>query len=565
MERPDADTDLSVIAGVTLEAFSKAWGGEDTTGKPTIERVLSVTFTVLAELGLTLAEAPLLFDRDDRYGFRAWAAKTVCDRYARDELLRLHELSLDRKRARDFDVEVIGPINRIARFLRPHAVSAMVGQSERTIDFRAAMDEGHVILCNLSGGSRVYEHDADLLGRLLTRAIFFHARRRKSPERPFIFYIDECHRFLSGDLENILAEVRKYGIGVVLSHQWLEQLKVQSDNMLAAVRNATNLKIVFRVKDPREAEDLAEMVMPLDLEVPIRGLIKPVLVGHELVHLKGQSTTDQESISETCSWSTGITIGESHSYSEGHSDGFSEGTSSGESFGTTTSSSFAASETAGIAVNKSQSRDRVPDGRLFPIITEVHDTDGVAQSDAQSLTQSSSEGMSRVSTQGHSSTRSTSTNSSETHATSIARQYSRSVGIGNSRGRSYAQGQQEAFKPILRDLPSAMHSKENVLYMAATALRGLTTGRAFVSFVGSDGMRTALLTVPHVHSCALSNEEFERLRGEMLDASPSALPAEEAQASVEARERSLIERIELERIAEEPTTFRVKKERSPKS
>ena len=71
--RPDPDTDISVVAGVTLEAFSRAWGGEDTTNKPTIERVLTATFAALAELNLTLVEAPFLLDRRDRYGLRAFA------------------------------------------------------------------------------------------------------------------------------------------------------------------------------------------------------------------------------------------------------------------------------------------------------------------------------------------------------------------------------------------------------------------------------------------------------------------------------------------------------------
>ena len=113
---PDNDTDLSVIAGVTLEAFSHAWGGEDTTQKPTIERILTATFTALAALKLTLAEAPLLYDRSDRHGIRAWAIQHLSDRYAREELEWLHELSLDERRRHDFDIEVIGPINRIARF-----------------------------------------------------------------------------------------------------------------------------------------------------------------------------------------------------------------------------------------------------------------------------------------------------------------------------------------------------------------------------------------------------------------------------------------------------------------
>jgi hypothetical protein len=43
-------------------------------------------------------EAPLLYDREDRHGLRAWALKAVCDRYARDPLVRLHELSLDERR-----------------------------------------------------------------------------------------------------------------------------------------------------------------------------------------------------------------------------------------------------------------------------------------------------------------------------------------------------------------------------------------------------------------------------------------------------------------------------------
>jgi type IV secretory pathway VirB4 component len=70
LARPDPDTDLSVIAGVTLEAFQSAWGDEDTTMKPTIERLLNVTFTALADLDLTLVEAPLLLDRADRHGLR---------------------------------------------------------------------------------------------------------------------------------------------------------------------------------------------------------------------------------------------------------------------------------------------------------------------------------------------------------------------------------------------------------------------------------------------------------------------------------------------------------------
>jgi DNA helicase HerA-like ATPase len=289
LARPDTSTDLSVIAGLTLEAFSRAWGGEDTSRKPTIERVLTTTFAALSELNLSLVEAPILLDRADRHGLRRHAIETVRDAHTRRDLERLHELSNDDRRRQDFDLEVLGPINRLARFLRPAATSSMVGQTAAGLDFRQAFDEGHIILCNLSGSERIYETDADLLGRLVTRFAFHHAKRRRNPERPFFIYMDECHRYLSGDLENILAESRKYGLGVVLATQWLQQLRKESENMLAAVLNATNTKVVFRVKDPEEAERLAEMVVPFNLEIPVAALTKPTVTGYRRTRLANES------------------------------------------------------------------------------------------------------------------------------------------------------------------------------------------------------------------------------------------------------------------------------------
>jgi Helicase HerA, central domain/TraM recognition site of TraD and TraG len=328
LTRPDAGTDLSVIAGVCLEAFERVWGGEDTQEKPTIRRVLKATFMALAELGLTLAEATLLYDPDDEHGVRAWAVEHVRDRYARDELRRLHQLSLDERGRRDFRMEVVGPINRLAEFVSADTIRTIVGQTERLLDLREALDEGHIILANLSGGSRVYEGDADLLGRLLTRMLFFHAKRRRKPHVPYFMYLDECHRYLSGDLENILAEARKYGVGAVLSHQWLAQLEVESENMLAAVRSATNLKAVFRLKDPVEAQDLAEMVVPLDLEMPVEKLIKPTVVGHRWVKLASESTTEQQSTTDSQSVSRGEGYAETESYVQSRATTFAEGTSS---------------------------------------------------------------------------------------------------------------------------------------------------------------------------------------------------------------------------------------------
>jgi len=569
LERPEEDTDLSVIAGVTLEAFSRAWGGEDTTTKPTIERVLTTTFTALADLELTLVEAPLLYDREDRHGLRAWAIKAVRDQYARDELLRLHELSLDERRRHDFDIEVIGPINRIARFIRPLAVRMMIGQSTRTIDVRRALDEGHIILANLSGGSRIYERDADLLGRLLVRALFFHAKRRRFPGRPVFVYLDECHRYLSGDLENILAEVRKYGLAVVASHQWLAQLENESEGMLAAVRNATNLKVVFRVKDPMEAEDLAHMVVPLDLEIPVRSLVKPTVVKHRLVRLKSAGTSEQASTTEMRTEGLGVSEGEAYSEVESAAHTMAEGESSAESIASSLAEGFGHSSVSGTAAGTSASTMMLPDGTILqsPTIAGMSEGQSAATHSAQGITNSAMKGRTAGTMRGKSTMRAHTTGSATGRSVSFARQYSVALGRGETRGTGRSQGEQEGFEPIMEDRASAVHGKDNVLYMAAQTLRTLTTGRAFVNFVDASGMKAALLTVPNVRTCALPTAEFEELRRRVLDESPSALPVDEARTYLEERKRALISQAQASRAAaepDEPGEFRHKKKRPRK-
>ncbi len=455
---PDNDTDLSVIAGVTLEAFSHAWGGEDTTQKPTIERILTATFTALAALKLTLAEAPLLYDRSDRHGIRAWAIQHLSDRYAREELERLHELSLDERRRHDFDIEVIGPINRIARFVRPPAIRTMIGQAENVLDIRQALDEGHIVLVNLSGGSRVYERDADLLGRLLTRSLFFHAKRRRAPDRTFVVYLDECHRYLSGDLENLLAESRKYGVALVLAHQWLEQATIESENMLAALRNATNVKVVFRLKDPEEAADLAHMVVPLDLELPVAKLVKPTVVGNRLVRLNGESSGSQELITQMESQTEGYSETESYGVTESYAETSAEGESWSDSQGVNAAEGFSSMEVSGYASGISSGQQMTPTGNWFgPSI--VGTTAGMSSmsSNAKGSGSNTMTGRSAATACGTNSMRAVTSGVATSEAYSFGRHRATSVGKGTTVGTSKARSSQEAFEPVMADLPSAVH------------------------------------------------------------------------------------------------------------
>jgi hypothetical protein len=88
-------------------------------------------------------------------------------------------------------------------------------------------------------------------------------------------------------------------------------------------------------------------------------------------------------------------------------------------------------------------------------------------------------------------------------------------------------------------LPSAVHGKENMLYMAGATLRSLRTGTAYLNYVGTSGMVSTLFTVPPVIMQPLPPDAFNALRDGILAASTTALPITEALASIAAREEEL--------------------------
>ncbi len=518
---PNAQTSVSVVAGTALEAFERVWGGEDTHGKPTIRRILKATFAALAELRLTLSEAELLFDHHDRHGVRALVLSKLTDRYAKAVLFDLEQLAQTDRTGLRFRDEIIGPINRLAEFVSAPAIRRIIGQRQTVIDLRAALDESHIILVNLSGGDAASDADTELLGRLLTRFLFFHVKRRTT-KKPFWFFLDECQRYLSGDIPSLLAEARKFRMGVTLSHQWQSQLGKADDETLAAVHNATNLKVAFRIKHPKEAKEIAEAIIPLDLEVPVKTLIKPTVVGHQRVMFANWS----EGESETYSVSHSQSVAHSITDSEGDSSSDTEGDSTGWSNANATASS----------------RTSVYEGTSYnPSQTSI----GISRT----RTPGSSSGRSSAHTSGASTSHSVSTTTSET------------VTKGFAHGTLKSHGASEGLEPIYQNLPSAVHSYDNVLYVASQMLRSLAAGEAFMSFGGHAGMYSARVRVPLVKQVSVANDTFARIRTSVFSKSPSATETAQATVHMEWQEEQLLKEAaalaQTPAEADSPKDFRV--------
>jgi hypothetical protein len=122
----------------------------------------------------------------------------------------------------------ISPIlNKIGVFLANDTLRGIVGQQE-SISIEQCLNEGKILLCNLSKGA-IGDDISTILGSFLTTTIQTTAMRRASmpayQRMPYYLYIDEAHSFLSSSFATMLSEVRKYGIGLFLTHQHLDQLE----------------------------------------------------------------------------------------------------------------------------------------------------------------------------------------------------------------------------------------------------------------------------------------------------------------------------------------------------
>src|SRR5690606_17984876 len=101
--------------------------------------------------------------------------------------------------ANQFRTEAISPIqNKIGQFLSSSLIRNIVGQPKSTIDLRQAMDEGKIVLLNLSKG-RIGEDNAALLGGMMITKLQMAAMSRvdipESERKDFFLYVDEFQNF----------------------------------------------------------------------------------------------------------------------------------------------------------------------------------------------------------------------------------------------------------------------------------------------------------------------------------------------------------------------------------
>lgn len=173
-----------------------------------------------------------------------------------------------------FASEAVSPIqNKVGQFLSSSLMRNIIGQVKSSIDVRKIMDEGKILIMNLSKG-RIGEDNSALLGAMMITKIQLAAMSRvdipESERKDFYLYIDEFQNFSTDSFANILSEARKYRLNLVMAHQYIEQL---GDVVKAAVFGNVGTLIVFRV-GAADAEELVKEFTPTFTEEDIVNLPK---------------------------------------------------------------------------------------------------------------------------------------------------------------------------------------------------------------------------------------------------------------------------------------------------
>ena len=272
---------LAFGTAATRAAIQRAWGESKTVATPLLRRLLNLLIYTLAEHRLTIAEGQLLMQPDPKAPIRAYLTKTLRNTASLHEWDSLATI-------RPFEYEnLFGSVrNRLFEFLLQPRLAAMISQT-KSIDFRQAMDTGQVVLVNLSsGGRRVYQDIAKLIGSLIVNSLVLAARGRvdlpEEERRPFFLYIDECQKYLNDDIAEILDELRQFGLHLILAHQNLTQLREDgSERIAASVMSNARTKVVFQCPDPRDADAMARLMFrgSIDMEEPKRRFDKPTPTG----------------------------------------------------------------------------------------------------------------------------------------------------------------------------------------------------------------------------------------------------------------------------------------------
>jgi hypothetical protein len=153
-------------------------------------------------------------------------------------------------------------VSKFGAFLSNEMMRNIIGQTESAFNLRQVMDEGKILLVNLSRG-RTGDLNSKLLGMIFVMKFEAAAMSRADvPEdqrQDFCLYVDEFQNFSTDSFADILSQARKYRLNLIVANQFTTQL---SEEIRDAVFGNVGAVVAFRV-GTTDAEFLAKQFAPV--------------------------------------------------------------------------------------------------------------------------------------------------------------------------------------------------------------------------------------------------------------------------------------------------------------
>jgi hypothetical protein len=254
---PNQKTNISSeVIGVLKRMFGESWG-------PRLEYILRYTILALLDRPSTtmLDITRMLTDKKFRAETLEYSQDTVVLNFWKVEFASWND---------KFVSEAIAPVlNKVGAFTANPIIRNIIGQPKSTFNIRKIMDEGKILIVNLSKGL-IGEDNAAILGAFLVTKIQLAAMSRSDIEhiedrRPFYLYVDEFQNFATDSFATILSEARKYGLNLTVANQYISQM---TDTVRDAVFGNVGTMISFRVSAddaPILAKQFEPQFEPTDL------------------------------------------------------------------------------------------------------------------------------------------------------------------------------------------------------------------------------------------------------------------------------------------------------------
>ncbi len=240
----------SEVVGILKRMFGDSWG-------PRLEHILRYTLLALLDRpqATLLDISRMLTDKDFRKETLDYCKDVTVLQFWKQEFGSWSEKQV---------TESVAPVlNKVGAFTANPIIRNIIGQPKSSFNVRKIMDEGKILVVNLSKGL-IGEDNAGILGAFLVTKVQLAAMSRSDiarveDRRPFYLYVDEFQNFATDSFAVILSEARKYGLNLTVANQYVSQM---TESVRDAVFGNVGTTICFRVSAD-DAPILAKQFEPV--------------------------------------------------------------------------------------------------------------------------------------------------------------------------------------------------------------------------------------------------------------------------------------------------------------